>query len=192
MAAATTVNFASPVICTPRSYDMTRRRITLCSMAETIVQYAACELEVSVPMLGIQAADHVLAACQQKQAFARVTKASVRARVAELQANAAVNTVVTIERLTAELEEARQLAIARGNASAAVLAIVAKAKLHGLINRDQAGAMADKDADPPARQRTPPRTCSHDCVCASSWGSAAAHRPKSEYYRSNSAGREIA
>ena len=84
-------------------------------MAETIVQYAACELEVSVPMLGIQAADHVLAACQQKQAFARVTKASVRARVAELQANAAVNTVVTIERLTAELEEARQLAIARGS-----------------------------------------------------------------------------
>ena len=49
-------------------------------------------------------------------------------RVAELQANAAVSTVVTIEELTIELEQARQLAMARGNASAAVMAVIAKAK----------------------------------------------------------------
>jgi hypothetical protein len=55
-----------------------------------------------------------------------------------------VNTVVTIERLTHELEEARRVAIARGNPSAAVLAIMAKAKLHGLINRDQTGSMPDQ------------------------------------------------
>ena len=67
------------------------------------------------------------------------TKANIRSRVAELQANAAVSTVVTIEGLTLELEQARQLAMVRGNASAAVLAVIAKARLHGLINRDQAG-----------------------------------------------------
>jgi hypothetical protein len=69
------------------------------------------------------------------------TNATIRSRVAELQANAAVSTVVTIEELTIELEQARQLAMARGNASAAVMAVIAKAKLHGLINRDQAGSM---------------------------------------------------
>ena len=35
-------------------------------------------------------------------------------------------------------EEARQLAMARGNASAAVLAVIAKARLHGCISRDRA------------------------------------------------------
>ena len=50
----------------------------------------------------------------------------------------------TIEGLTLELEEARRLAIARGNPSAAVLAVIAKAKLHGLISRDQAGSRSEK------------------------------------------------
>jgi hypothetical protein len=77
-------------------------------------------------------------ACRQS------TKANIRSRVTELQADAAVKTVVTIERLTHELEEARRVAIARGNPSAAVLAIMAKAKLHGLINRDQTGSMPDQ------------------------------------------------
>ena len=58
------------------------------------------------------------------------TKADIRSRIAELQANAAVSTVVTIEGLTLELEQARELAMARGNASAAVLAVIAKARLH--------------------------------------------------------------
>jgi hypothetical protein len=83
------------------------------------------------------------------------TNENIRSRVVELQAIGSLSTVVTIERLTAELEEARRVAIARGNASAAVLAIVAKAKLHGLMNRDQAGAMGDKVVDAPERQRTP-------------------------------------
>ena len=72
------------------------------------------------------------------------TNANIRSRVAELQANAAARTEVTIQELTLELEEARQLAIARGNPVAAVLAVVAKAKLHGLINREQAGSVPDK------------------------------------------------
>src|SRR6476620_9974086 len=59
------------------------------------------------------------------------TNGNIRRRVAELQANAAVSTIVTIERLTYELEQARQLAMVRGNASAAILAVIAKAKLHG-------------------------------------------------------------
>ena len=84
------------------------------------------------------------------------TKADIRSRIAELQANAAVSTVVTIERLSLELEQARQLAITRGNASAAVLAIMAKAKLHGLINRDQTGSTPDQIVEAPhEHQRTP-------------------------------------
>jgi len=58
----------------------------------------------------------------------------VQLRVAELQTEAAKLTAVTIERITAELEEARQLALkSPTGASAAVAASLGKAKLHGLI-----------------------------------------------------------
>lgn len=62
------------------------------------------------------------------------TNENIKARVAELQQAAAEKTLVTIESLTRELEEARLLGMSnpRG-ASAAVSAVVAKAKLHGLI-----------------------------------------------------------
>ena len=84
------------------------------------------------------------------------TNANIRSRVAELQANAAVSTVVTIEQLTFELEQARQLAMVRGNASAAVLAVIAKAKLHGLIHRDQAGSIPARVVEAtPERQESP-------------------------------------
>ena len=62
--------------------------------------------------------------------------------------------MITIERLTFELEQARQLAMARGNASAAVLAVVAKAKLHGLINGDRAGPTPVKVVEIPRPQHT--------------------------------------
>jgi len=82
---------------------------------------------------------------------------NIKSRVAELQAVEAISTVVTIERLTIELEEARRLAILRGNASAAVLAIMAKAKLHGLISRDQSGSMPEQIVEPPQELQRSPR-----------------------------------
>jgi hypothetical protein len=59
---------------------------------------------------------------------------SIRARLNELLEKAAERTLVTIEKVTAELEEARQLAMThpRG-ALAAVSASMSKAKLHKLL-----------------------------------------------------------
>ena len=57
---------------------------------------------------------------------------------------------------TFELEQARKLAMVRGNASAAVLAVIAKAKLHGLIHRDQAGSIPARVVEAtPERQGSP-------------------------------------
>jgi phage terminase small subunit len=57
----------------------------------------------------------------------------VALRVMELQELASLRTLVSIESLTGELEEARILAMQSENgASAAVAAIMGKAKLHGL------------------------------------------------------------
>lgn len=57
----------------------------------------------------------------------------VAKRVAELLSRGARKTVVTVEKLTEELEEARTLAMSdEKGAAAAVSAIMAKAKLHGL------------------------------------------------------------
>jgi phage terminase small subunit len=58
----------------------------------------------------------------------------VAARVAELQEAAKQLTLVSVESLTLELEEARRLAMAdEKGASAAVAAVMGKAKLHGLL-----------------------------------------------------------
>lgn len=54
-------------------------------------------------------------------------------RVSELQSKAAEQTVVTIQSLTEELEEARAMAVAEKQSSAAVAATMGKAKLHGLL-----------------------------------------------------------
>jgi phage terminase small subunit len=54
-------------------------------------------------------------------------------RLEQLQADAAKRHGTTINSLTAELEEAREAAISTGQVSAAVSAIMGKAKLHGLI-----------------------------------------------------------
>ena len=57
----------------------------------------------------------------------------VQTRLHELQAEAREKHNVTIESLTIELEEARNLAKQEGQASAAVSATMGKAKLHGLV-----------------------------------------------------------
>lgn len=61
------------------------------------------------------------------------TNVNVQDRVAYLQQEAADQLVLTIGRLTKELEEARKLAISSKNASAAVSATMAKARLNGLL-----------------------------------------------------------
>lgn len=62
-----------------------------------------------------------------------LSNAKVADRVAELQEKAAQKTLVSIEKLTDELEDARELAMKDDKgAAAAVSAIMAKAKLHGL------------------------------------------------------------
>ena len=67
------------------------------------------------------------AACRLAQ------KPDVAARIAELQAIAAEKAAVTIESIAAELEAARQLAMTKDQASAAVQASMGKAKLFGLL-----------------------------------------------------------
>ena len=69
------------------------------------------------------------------------TNANIGERVAQLQHDAAERTVLTIAGLTEELEEARKLAISSKNASAAVSATMAKARLNGLLQQT---------AEPPA------------------------------------------
>ena len=63
----------------------------------------------------------------------RLAKASVAARVAELQAEYAVKNAITIDGQLSKLEEVRLQAIEDRNQSAAVAAIVAESKLCGLI-----------------------------------------------------------
>lgn len=62
-----------------------------------------------------------------------VAKGIIRSRVAELQERGAKRVEVTTESIAAELEEARVLALAEKQASAAVSASLGKAKLYGLI-----------------------------------------------------------
>lgn len=57
---------------------------------------------------------------------------SILDRVAEIQGRAAAKAGVTIQSLTDELEQARGIAIAEKQSSAAVAATMGKAKLHGL------------------------------------------------------------
>ena len=71
---------------------------------------------------------------QRQNAARLMTNDDVVARVKELQAEGAERTLVSIESLTNELEEARRLAMAdEKGASAAVAAVMGKAKLHGLL-----------------------------------------------------------
>jgi phage terminase small subunit len=58
-------------------------------------------------------------------------KAKFRARVAELQAEAAAEAEITLESLLREVEEARRMAMSLNQSSAAVAAIKLKAELSG-------------------------------------------------------------
>lgn len=71
----------------------------------------------------------------------------VRKRVGELLGKAAERTGVTIESLTLELEEARQIAKSQGQAAGAVAATMGKAKLHGLLieKRHHSGVIGSYD-----------------------------------------------
>lgn len=60
-------------------------------------------------------------------------KQSISNRVTEIQGRAAERAAVTIQSLTDELEQARGIAIAEKQSSAAVAATLGKAKLHGLL-----------------------------------------------------------
>lgn len=75
------------------------------------------------------------------------TKVNIADRVSELQGKAAKRVEVTVETLAAELEEARQRAIANDQPSAAVSATMGKAKLFGLLveKRHVTGAIGTYD-----------------------------------------------
>ncbi len=62
-----------------------------------------------------------------------LTNANVKSLINDLQRRAADETVVTIESIAAQLDEDRKLAFAEGQASAAVAASLAKARLFGLL-----------------------------------------------------------
>jgi hypothetical protein len=66
-------------------------------------------------------------------AAALARREHILTRVAELQSMAAKHTLVTIQSLTDELEEVRAMALAEKQSSAAVAAIMGKAKLHGMV-----------------------------------------------------------
>lgn len=72
-----------------------------------------------------------------KQAIAtdanrRLNNPKIAARIDELKAKAAKNSMITVESLIAELEEARDVAKEEGQSSAMVSATMGKAKLTGL------------------------------------------------------------
>ncbi|WP_051988471.1 terminase small subunit [Bosea sp. UNC402CLCol] len=84
---------------------------------------------VAYKAAGYGASDKAAEACASRL----LTDAKVAARVLELQSKAARKVEVTVESIARELEEARVLAIAEKQSSAAVAASMGKAKLFGLI-----------------------------------------------------------
>lgn len=61
------------------------------------------------------------------------TNQNISSRIAEILGRAAERAAVTIQSLTDELEQARAIAMAEKQSSAAVAATMGKAKLHGLL-----------------------------------------------------------
>jgi phage terminase small subunit len=68
-----------------------------------------------------------------KRASELMADGAVSGRVAELKAQAAERLMVTLESLTAELDEARKIAKGVFNPAAMTGATMGKAKLHGLL-----------------------------------------------------------
>lgn len=88
----------------------------------------------------------------------------IRARVAELQQMAAQTTSVTVESITAELDEAKKFAKEVGAASAFVTAIMGKAKLNGLLidKTEVSGSLDIGSTLQAARRRARMRNTSED------------------------------
>ncbi len=97
-----------------------------------------------------------------KRASELLANGEVTGRVVELQSEAKERTMVTVESLTAKLEEARLHALKdEKGASAAVSAIMGMAKLHGLLIDKQDHSSSDGSMSPPTRIEIVPLT-GHD------------------------------
>jgi phage terminase small subunit len=72
-------------------------------------------------------------ATARRNAFTVLHRPRVTAEIERLQSEHRTRHNVTVDRLTEELEIARQLALQNKNASAAVSATMGKARLHGLL-----------------------------------------------------------
>jgi len=79
-------------------------------------------------------ADKMNANSIHKEASELLRHEKVSARIAQLQNEHLKRHHITVDSLTSELDETRQLAIDKGQSSAAVSAIMGKAKLHGLLS----------------------------------------------------------
>ena len=98
----------------------------------TKAYYAAYDAKGSKPITANRAAKTLL------------DNPKIAARVREIQAVHFSRHVVTVDSITAELDESRKLATADRQHSAAITAIMGKAKIHGLVT-DQARISADVD-----------------------------------------------
>jgi phage terminase small subunit len=100
----------------------------------TEAYYAAYDAEGSKPITANRRAKELL------------DNSKIAARVRALQAMHVERHIVTVDSITTELEEARQIAITTKQSSAAVSASLGKAKLHGLIV--DKGELTGKDGAP--------------------------------------------
>jgi len=85
-----------------------------------------------------------------KAAYKLLHHEKVNARIAQLRNENLKRHHITVDSLTAELDETRKLAIDKGQSSAAVSAIMGKAKLHGLLSdKLQQLTFDDNDSNTP-------------------------------------------
>lgn len=82
-------------------------------------------------------ADGMKGATINRNAKALLENNKIATRISTLRERAVQHTMVTVQSLTEELEEARALALKEGQPSAAVSASMGKAKLHGLLTDKQ-------------------------------------------------------
>ena len=85
-----------------------------------------------------------------KRASELMASGDISGRVSELRIAAQERAMVTVESLTAELEEARQLALREATAAPAVAATMGKAKLHKLLTDTVDLKSSDGSMSPPS------------------------------------------
>ncbi len=86
--------------------------------------------------------ENMLPATVNRAAKRLLDLSKIGARIAEIQAEDRARCAVTVDTITAELEESRLAALANCQIAAAVAATMAKAKLHGLLDADAPPAPA--------------------------------------------------